>query len=86
MAENIFTPEERKAYEELAQRRGFNTLRDYMHSLIELDAEQHGESIEVEDADLDDPVESFRRAWADAMEGRTMTLEEFRRSMEEDDD
>jgi hypothetical protein len=83
MAENIFTPEERKAYEELAQRRGFNTLRDYMHSLIELDAVQHGETAAVEDDALGDPAESFRRAWADAMEGRTMTLEEFRRAMEE---
>lgn len=86
MAENIFTPEERKAYEELAQKRGFNTLRDYMQALIELDAEQHGETADVEDDNLDDPVESFRRGWADAMEGRTMSLEEFRRAMEEDDD
>jgi hypothetical protein len=87
MTENLlFTPEERKAYEKLAQRRGYNTLREYMHALIELDAEQHSEAVEVEDDELDNPVESFRRAWGEAMRGEGMSREEFRRRMLSDDD
>jgi hypothetical protein len=36
------------------------------------------------DDDLDDPFESFKRGWDDAMNGRTMSREEFRRRMRED--
>jgi hypothetical protein len=86
MAESIFTPNERKAITALARRRGFKSLKEYMRSLVEVDAEKHGDPAPLEDNELGDPTESFRRAWADAMEGRTMTLKEFRRAMEEDDD
>jgi len=87
MAEKIFTANEQKAIEALAHKRGFKSLREYMRSLIESDAKQHGSQAPFEDDnELDDPSESFRRAWADAMEGRTMTYEEFRRRMEEDGD
>ena len=86
MTERIFTPDERKAYEAQAHKRGFKTLREYIRSLLELDAKQGTASVfEDVDDELDDPTESFPRAWADAMEGRTMTYEELRRRMEEDD-
>ena len=85
MAENIFTPEERKLYEELAQRRGFNTLREYMHALIELDAEQHDETIKLGDEKLSDPKENFRRAWGEAMRGELLSEEEFWKAVSEDE-
>ena len=86
-AERIFTREEQKALEALAHRRGFKSLRDYMQTLIRQDVEQHGEHLTVdEDDDLGDPAESFKRGWDDAMNGRTMSREEFRRRMSEDAD
>lgn len=36
--------------------------------------------------DFDDPVESFRQGWDDAMQGRTVSREEFRKRMREDAD
>ncbi len=85
MAERLFTSNERKAVESLARRRGFKSVREYMRALVEFDAKRHGDPAPLEDDELDDPAESFRRAWADAMEGRTMTYEEFQRRMREDD-
>ncbi len=35
---------------------------------------------------LDDPFENFKRGWDDAMNGRTMSFEEFERRMLEDAD
>lgn len=40
----------------------------------------------VTDAELDDPVESFRQGWDDAMNGRVMSYEEFERRMRDDAD
>lgn len=80
MTENIFTPHERKAFEALARRRGFNSAREFMRALLKLDAEQHGEA----EDDLGDPFESFKRGWDDAMNGRVMSREEFRRRMRDD--
>ena len=42
MAEKIFTANEQKAIEALAHKRGFKSLREYMRSVIESDAKQHG--------------------------------------------
>lgn len=43
--------------------------------------------IEIEDESGEiDPVESFRQGWADTMEGRVMSWEEFERRMREDAD
>jgi hypothetical protein len=84
MAQKLFSPDERKALEALATRRGFKTLRGYMQSLVQHDAEQHGETSAIEAADdLIDPVEGLKEGWADAMEGRTISREEFRRRMSE---
>lgn len=84
MSEAIFTSEEEKAVEALAQRRGFAELREYVRMLVEADAQQHGEVVLL--THNDDAAESFRRGWEDAMEGRTMTREEFRRRMLSDAD
>ena len=88
MTERIFTAEEQEEVEALARRRGFSQLREYVRTLVEADAQQHGEPMsfaEDEDDQLGDPAESFRRGWAQAMRGEFITLEEFRKSMENDD-
>ena len=81
MTDKLFTTSEIKQYEAIARQRGYKSLRDYMRALIERDTE-----VVEDDDELLDPEESFRRAWADAMEGRTMTYEEFRRRMLDDAD
>lgn len=80
MTDKLFTSSERKAYEAIARRRGFQSLRDYMRALIERDTEA------AEDDELLDPEESFRIAWGQAMRGEGMSREEFRRRMLSDDD
>lgn len=83
MSDMILSENELEEYEAIAHQRGYKSLRDYMRVLIEKDAE----TPEVDDDDeLLDPEESFRQAWADAMEGRTMSYEEFRRRMHSDAD
>jgi hypothetical protein len=47
---------------------------------------QHEEAPNADEDALGDPAESFRRAWGEAMRGETITLEEFRRRMAEDED
>jgi hypothetical protein len=84
-AENLFTPDERKSLETLAKRRGYPSLRSYVRALVAQDAESSGEPSVIQD-DEDDPVENFRRAWADAMEGRVLSWEEFERLMNSDAD
>ncbi|MCC6803461.1 MAG: hypothetical protein IT319_11305 [Anaerolineae bacterium] len=87
MAERIFTADEREEYEVQARRRGFQNLRDYLQMLIRQDAELHREPPDIDaDDELDDPVESFKRGWDDAMNGRVMSREEFRRRMQRDAD
>ncbi len=53
-------------------------------ALSEIDA---GETVDI-DLQIEEeeisPEESFKQGWADAMEGRTMSREEFRRRMSED--
>jgi hypothetical protein len=82
MSDVILSENELEEYEAIARQRGYKSLRDYMRILIEKDAE----TPEVDDDELPDPEESFRVAWGQAMRGEFITLEEFRRSMEEDDD
>ncbi len=84
MADKLFTTEEQKEYEALARKRGFESLRDYLIAFIERDLEVHDKN--EDDDDLGDPLENFKIAWDQAMRGDLITLEEFRRSMEEDDD
>ena len=84
MTDKLFTNEEQKEYEELARKRGFESLRDYLIAFIEHDIEVHDE--DDDDDDLGDPLESFKRAWGEAMRGEGMSCEEFRRRMLSDDD
>ncbi len=84
----LITASERKALEALAKRRGFKTLRSYLLTLIEHDAEQYGESTPIaqDNDELPDPVESFRVAWGEAMRGELLSWEEFERQMKSDAD
>ena len=81
MTEKLFTADERKKFEELAHRRGFTTLRDYVKTLIQKDTEQNGGV----DDDLGAPTENFKRGWSQAMSGEVLTEEEFWKAVAEDD-
>jgi hypothetical protein len=85
MKDKLFTKRERKAVKVLARSMGYSSLQAYLRSLVEMDAKKHGKPIPLNEDILEHPAESFRHAWADAMEGRTMTREEFRQAMEEND-
>ncbi len=86
-ADTLFTSNERASLESLAQQRGFKSAREYVLALAAHDATQHGEAFDIAaDDELDDPAESFRRAWDDAMNGRVMSWEEFQRQMQNDAD
>ncbi len=85
MTEKLFTSHERRQLEEIARRRGFESLRSYVQMLVKQDVEQHAETVAADD-ELDDPIESFKQGWADVREGRVMSHEEFVRRMSEDAD
>ena len=80
----MFKTQERESLKSLAKRRGFKSARDYVRALVRQDAAQHNETVALEDEELDDPFESFKRGWDDAMNGRVMSREEFRRQMMND--
>lgn len=85
MTEKLFTPDEHKKIDALAKRRGFKTAREFMRALLKQDADQHGEAAIIDaDDELDDPFESFKQGWDDAMNGRVMSREEFRRRMQDE--
>jgi hypothetical protein len=74
--ERIFTEEQQEVLAEMAQRRGFAEVREYLLMLVEADAQQHGETLPItEDVD-DDPIESFREGWEEVMRGEKMLTEE----------
>lgn len=75
MSENIFTPSEQNEIEALAQRRGFTTLRAYMRSLIEQDAEQHGEQVTLDDPSADEIRDGIKQGLREAMRGEYVSLE-----------
>ncbi len=86
MAEKIFTPEEQKKYEEQAHRKGFETLRAYILSFMEKDAALDNEPGTTNtNSDLIDPIESFKKGWAQAMRGDVLTEEEFWKAVSDDD-
>jgi len=74
MPERIFTASERKAVEAQAHRRGFETLRDYMRTLIETDAAEHGEPppLKRTHAELRDGIKQGLR---EALRGEQVPLE-----------
>lgn len=85
----LFAAAERQVLETLAKQRGFRTLREYLVTLAAQDATQHGIDVTVtpteELDDLPDPVESFRRAWAQAQNGDLLTEDEFWQAVADDE-
>lgn len=88
-AENLFSTDERESLEALSKRHGYTSLRDYLRALVTQDVSAVSEAYVVESSDADDPIdpiESFRSAWDDAMNGRVISWDEFRRQMLKDAD
>lgn len=85
MAESLFSPNERKAITALARRHGFKSMREYLRSLVEVDAEKRGDPAPLEGDKLSDPAENFKRAWGEAMRGELLTEEEFWKAVSEDE-
>ncbi len=83
----IFTKEERKTIEALAQQRGFKTMREYMRSLVNVDAEQHGDPVPFaeDEENLHDPAEGFRIGWAEAMRAEVLSEDEFWAAVADDE-
>lgn len=72
------TAEETERLLERAQAQGYEALDAYVHDLVAAEANDDDES-------LDDPVESFRIAWGEAMRDETMSEEEFWEAMNTDE-
>lgn len=75
MSDNIFTSREQDEIEAIARRRGFETLRDYMRSLIEQDAAQHGETVTLDEPSLDEIKAGIKQGLREAMRGEYISLE-----------
>ncbi len=76
---DVFTDEDRADLEALAYARGFASLRDYLWMLVHQDVAQ----AESDEESFGRPSESFRRAWEDASNRRTMSWDEFLRRLGE---
>ncbi len=81
----MFNATEQKTLESMARRRGFQTARDYMRSLVDGDAHQHGETAPFAEDDAIDPAESFRISWAQVQRGEVLTEGEFWDAVSEDE-
>jgi hypothetical protein len=69
------TPKARQQIEELARRRGYAALQDYLLALIESDAQAHGEIVNLDAEDTKESLlEGFRQSWQEAMTGKTVPL------------
>ena len=76
---DVFTAEERADLEALAYARGFTSLHDYLSLLVQQDMAQ----AESDEGEFGRPNESFRRAWEEASNRRTMSWDEFLRRLGE---
>lgn len=87
MVENIFTDDERERVEALARKRGFTSMREYMHSLVDSDAASHGEMPLFEDINDDDDMirAGIRQGMRDILTGNVLTEEEFWKAVSEDE-
>ena len=86
--EPIFTTAERKAVEDLARRRGFSELREYVRTLIKVDATEHNEVVPlVEDIDDDDEHirASIQQGYREVLHGEVLTEDEFWKATAEDE-
>lgn len=76
MAEKIFTSKELRQIESLAERRGYKTPRDYVRALLKRDAEQHGESLALDDELSPEALrDGIREGLREALRGEYVTLE-----------
>ncbi len=87
MVENIFTDDELKRVEALAHKRGFTSMREYMHSLVDSDAASHGEMPLFEDINDDDDAirAAIKQGYREALRGDVLTEEEFWKAVSEDE-
>ena len=76
---DVFTSEERADLESLAYARGFTSLHDYLMLLVNEDVAR----AESDEDEFGRPNESFRRAWEEASNRRTMSWDEFLRRLGE---
>jgi hypothetical protein len=60
---------QRQRLEDLARRRGYEDVDDYLRALIEADAKAQGETLVLDDDE--NPIGGFREGWQDIMAGRT---------------
>lgn len=82
----IFTTAERKAVEDLARRRGFPEVRDYLRQLVKADAAEHGEATPfVEDVDDAHIRSSIQQGYREVLNGDVLTEEEFWKAVSKDD-
>jgi hypothetical protein len=69
------TEDECHRIEESARLRGYDSLDDYVKSLLDADIEETTASLE----------ESFKREWRDAQQGNLLTEGEFWKALQDDD-
>ncbi len=76
MSDTIFTADERKVVEARTRRRGFESLRDYMRALIDINAAEHGEPLPLEPtrAEIREGIRGLR----EALRGEQVSLETLR--------
>lgn len=80
--------EEEQAIEQFARDRGYSTAKEYMRSLIELDAQRNGiPSPLLQDIDDDDAYvrNAIQQGYLEAHSGNVLTEEEFWKAVAEDD-
>lgn len=73
---------ERERLETLAQRRGFQAADDYLKALVDADAAQMGEDLPFDEDEVDIRAE-FKQAWHEAMTGKTMSIEDMWKAIDE---
>lgn len=75
----VFTGEEAKALQETARRRGFESVTEYLHYLVDEDANQDDE------ASLDEIRANLKQAFVDAFSGNVLSEEEFWKAVDSDE-
>jgi len=88
MAEKIFDPSEEAAIEQFARQRGYRTVKEYMRSLIELDAKQTGvPSPLLQDIDEDDASirASIQQGYREVLSGEVLTEDQFWKAVARDE-
>lgn len=80
------SPETRQQIEELARRRGYSALKDYLLALIESDAKAHDETVNLDEEETQENLlEGFRQSWHEAMTGKTVPLSNLWDDIDDDE-